>query len=166
MAIVAVVFAVLRWLKTGVWDSASAVSYGGAGFAAGALFYAVPGIALPFYLVWFGAACAIGFAAWGEHVYLVKCAPHWGQREVIEAYFTHRASPDEPIVAYQMNWKGENFYTGNHVLAMECGLKYCSERTSEWAGAHPHEHVFVVTEHSGCSRWCLRCTPSGAKGTR
>lgn len=57
---VAVLFAILRWLKTGGWDSASAVLYGGAGFAAGALFYALPGIALPFYLAWFGAACAIG----------------------------------------------------------------------------------------------------------
>ena len=25
-----------------------------------------------------------------------------------------RGSAEEPLVAYQMNWKGENFYTGNH----------------------------------------------------
>ena len=25
-----------------------------------------------------------------------------------------RSGPEEPLVAYQMNWKGENFYTGNH----------------------------------------------------
>ena len=42
---------------------------------------------------------------------------HWGQHEVIAAYYADRASPDEQLVAYQMNWKGENFYTGNHVPA-------------------------------------------------
>jgi hypothetical protein len=34
---------------------------------------------------------------------------------VIEAYYTHRAGPSEPIAAYYMNWKGESFYTGNHI---------------------------------------------------
>src|SRR5262249_23578426 len=30
------------------------------------------------------------FAAWGLDFYLPKAAPHWGQREVIEAYFKAR----------------------------------------------------------------------------
>ena len=42
---------------------------------------------------------------------------HWGQREIIEAYYKARKSPNEPLVAYQMNWKGENFYTSNRVPA-------------------------------------------------
>jgi len=50
-------------------------------------------------------------------VYMMKTAPHWGQHEVIAAYYADRASPDEMLVAYQMNWKGENFYTGNRVPA-------------------------------------------------
>jgi hypothetical protein len=58
---VAVAFALLRWLGTGVWDSTSAVQYGGAGFAVGALFYALPTIARPFYVVWYALACCIGF---------------------------------------------------------------------------------------------------------
>ena len=48
---------------------------------------------------------------------MVKVAPHWGQHEVIAAYYADRASPDELLVAYQMNWKGENFYTGNRIPA-------------------------------------------------
>jgi 4-amino-4-deoxy-L-arabinose transferase-like glycosyltransferase len=65
------------------------------------------------------AMCALGFfwGLWGVDVYMPKTAPHWGQHEVIEAYYAHRASPDEILVAYQMNWKGENFYTGNHIPA-------------------------------------------------
>jgi hypothetical protein len=58
---VAVLFAVLRWWKTGVWDSRSAVVFGGAGFAVGALLYVWPTIAWPFYVVWYGFACCMGF---------------------------------------------------------------------------------------------------------
>jgi hypothetical protein len=57
------------------------------------------------------------WAVWGLDVYLVKAAPHWGQREVLEAYYKMRGNADEPIIAYQMNWKGENFYSGNHIPA-------------------------------------------------
>jgi hypothetical protein len=57
------------------------------------------------------------FAAWGLDFYLPKAAPHWGQREVIAAYFQQRGSDAEPLVAYHMDWKGENFYSGNHTAA-------------------------------------------------
>ncbi|HEY8088713.1 MAG TPA: glycosyltransferase family 39 protein, partial [Polyangiaceae bacterium] len=65
------------------------------------------------------AMCAFGvfWGFWGLDVYMKKTAAHWGQHEVIEAYYAHRSSPDEILVAYQMNWKGENFYTGNHIPA-------------------------------------------------
>jgi hypothetical protein len=65
------------------------------------------------------AMCAFSFvwALWGLDVYMQKTAQHWGQHEVIEAYYRDRKSPEELLVAYQMNWKGENFYTGNHVPA-------------------------------------------------
>ena len=65
------------------------------------------------------AVCAFAFvwALWGLDVYMTGTAPHWGQHEVIAAYYADRASPDDLLVAYQMNWKGENFYTGNRVPA-------------------------------------------------
>jgi 4-amino-4-deoxy-L-arabinose transferase-like glycosyltransferase len=65
------------------------------------------------------AMCALGFvwAVWGLDVYMEKTAQHWGQHEVIAAYYADRDTPDEILVAYQMNWKGENFYTGNHIPA-------------------------------------------------
>jgi hypothetical protein len=62
-------------------------------------------------------AFAVVWTLWGLDVYLTKTAPHWGQHEVIAAYYADRQSPSEELVAYQMNWKGENFYTGNHVPA-------------------------------------------------
>jgi hypothetical protein len=67
-------------------------------------------------VVVFGAF-AIVWALWGVDVYMMKTSPHWGQHEVIEAYYRDRKSPNEMLIAYQMNWKGENFYTSNHVPA-------------------------------------------------
>jgi 4-amino-4-deoxy-L-arabinose transferase-like glycosyltransferase len=63
------------------------------------------------------AAVGIWAAAWTLDVYVVRVAPHWGQRETILEYYRRRASPDERLVAFQMNWKGENFYTGNRLPA-------------------------------------------------
>jgi len=63
--------------------------------------------------------CVLGlvWGLWGLDVYMQKTAQHWGQHEILAAYYADRASPDEMLVAYQMNWKGENFYTGNRVPA-------------------------------------------------
>jgi 4-amino-4-deoxy-L-arabinose transferase-like glycosyltransferase len=62
-------------------------------------------------------AFALVWGVWGLDVYMQRTAQHWGQHEVIAAYYADRQSPAEELVAYQMNWKGENFYTGNHVPA-------------------------------------------------
>ena len=96
------------------------------------------------------SAVALVWAAWGIDVYLIKAAPHWGQRETILTYYSTRKGPEEPFVAYQMNWKGENFYTGNRVPAfVSSGSKFKSwiaeQRTK---GVHV---IFFTTEHSRTS---------------
>lgn len=63
-----------------------------------------------------------GFTLWS---YLPQLAPHYGQRETVLAYYRARHGAEEPLVAYQMNWKGENFYTGNHLPAfVSTGAKF------------------------------------------
>lgn len=73
------------------------------------------------------ALCAVGvlFAAWGLDVYFMKTSPHWGQRETMLAYQWENQKIPGPIVAYQMNWKGENFYSGNTLPAfVSSGKKF------------------------------------------
>jgi len=93
------------------------------------------------------ALVAVSWTAWGLDVYLVNAAPHWGQRETILAYYAARKGPEEPFVAYQMNWKGENFYTGNRVPAfVSSGAKFKS-----WVSEQKKKGVkvmFFTTEHS------------------
>jgi 4-amino-4-deoxy-L-arabinose transferase-like glycosyltransferase len=90
---------------------------------------------------------AVAWALWGLDVYMVRTAPHWGQHEAIEAYYANRANPGELLVAYQMNWKGENFYTGNHIPAfVTTGATFTSWlKTQRDSGVRV---MFFITEHS------------------
>jgi 4-amino-4-deoxy-L-arabinose transferase-like glycosyltransferase len=92
---------------------------------------------------------AFGFvwAIWGLDVYMMKTSPHWGQHEVIQAYYANRAGKNEPLVAYQMNWKGENFYTGNHIPAfVSSGANFTNWlKQQREAGI---KVMYFITEHS------------------
>jgi hypothetical protein len=80
-------------------------------------------------------------------VYLYKAAPHWGQRETILAYYRDRTDANQPFVAYQMNWKGENFYTGNKTPAFVSS----GDKFKEWVNQQKTngvKRVYFITEHS------------------
>jgi hypothetical protein len=103
------------------------------------------------------AAC---FGFWALDKYMIDLSNHWSQRNLFDRYYAIRHDRSElgvgedarywadPIAAYQMNWKGENFYTGNHAAMLECGLPLCRERTPDWLTRHRGQRVFFVTEHS------------------
>jgi hypothetical protein len=86
------------------------------------------------------------FAVWGIGVYFMRISPHWGQRETTIAYYQANRDIPGPFIAYQMNWKGENFYTGNHVPAfVSSGKKfqdYILEEKKKGA-----KTFYFVTEH-------------------
>jgi len=90
---------------------------------------------------------AVVWALWGLDAYMMRTAQHWGQHEVIQAYYQDRSGPEEPLVAYQMNWKGENFYTGNHIPAfVSSGPTF-----TQWIRQQKEKGVkvmYFVTEHT------------------
>ncbi len=91
-------------------------------------------------------ALGVLFASFTLFVYLPRLAPHYGQRELLLAYYAARHDADEPIVAYQMNWKGENFYTGNRLPTfVSSGAKFQTwlKKLQKRGG----KVVFFVTEH-------------------
>jgi 4-amino-4-deoxy-L-arabinose transferase-like glycosyltransferase len=59
-------------------------------------------------------AVAVLCAALLLGVYLPRGSYDGGQRELLAAFYEDRTDHHE-LIAYQLNWKGENFYTGNHV---------------------------------------------------
>jgi hypothetical protein len=95
-------------------------------------------------------AFAILWAVWGLDVYMIALSPHWGQHEVIEAYYRARSGPEEPLVAYQMNWKGENFYTGNRIPAfVSSGATFQTWLKKEREKGT--KVMYFITEHSRTS---------------
>lgn len=57
---------------------------------------------------------ALLFALYNGWVFWRKLSPHWTQRDLFYAYYQD-STPDEPIGAYLMNWRGETFYSRNTV---------------------------------------------------
>ncbi len=87
---------------------------------------------------------AIAFCAWGLNVYMIDLADHWGIRNLTERYYAERRSADEPLVAWQMNWKGENFYTGNRVYVF---AETDNKRIQEWLAQNKGRRAYFVLEH-------------------
>jgi 4-amino-4-deoxy-L-arabinose transferase-like glycosyltransferase len=91
------------------------------------------------------AAVGVTFAVWTLDVYFVKASPHWGQRELIAAYVKQNTQIPGPLIAYQMNWKGENFYTGNKIPAFVTSGKKFQDHILELKRQR-HKTFYFVTE--------------------
>jgi len=86
------------------------------------------------------------FSAWTCNGYLPRIAPHWGQRDTIVEYYRRRHGPEELLVSYQMNWKGENFYTGNRTPAFITTGETFKRFIEEQRAAH-RKVLFFSLEH-------------------
>ena len=49
------------------------------------------------------------FQVFAQHVYFARISEHWTQKWLLATYYEQR-KPNEPIISYQMDWKGETFY--------------------------------------------------------
>ena len=92
-------------------------------------------------------ALGLGFAAWGLDWYFMKTSPHWGQRETVLTYYDQSREHPGPLVAYQMNWKGENFYSGNHIPAFVSSGKKFQDYVSDERKKGTKTFYFM-TEHT------------------
>ncbi len=95
-------------------------------------------------------AAAVLFSAWTLNVYMIDLTPHWSQRDLVKRYYRERKKPSEAFVAWQMNWKGENFYTGNRVAVF---VDLDNKKVKEWLEKRPGERVFAVLEHKRLDRF-------------
>jgi 4-amino-4-deoxy-L-arabinose transferase-like glycosyltransferase len=58
------------------------------------------------------AAGAIAGTAILLHAFVPQASEHWSQRALVNTY-NHQKKGDEPLIAFQMDWKGETFYSSN-----------------------------------------------------
>jgi hypothetical protein len=94
----------------------------------------------------YGLLCtSFWFSAWALNVYMIDLSPHWGQRELVKRYYEERAGAEEPLIAWQMNWKGENLYTGNRVHVF---VQLDNKAITKWLEEHRGTKAYFVLEHS------------------
>ena len=93
---------------------------------------------------------SVMFCAWGLNVYMVDLSDHWGLRDLTQRYYAARKSADEPLVAWQMNWKGENFYTGNRVYVF---TETDNKRIGKWLEENEGRTAYFVLEHKRLDRF-------------
>jgi 4-amino-4-deoxy-L-arabinose transferase-like glycosyltransferase len=62
---------------------------------------------------------AVAFAVYVSWLHYPELSAHWTQREIFRSYLAQRGSPDEPVIAYYMNWRGETFYSRNLVRQVQ-----------------------------------------------
>jgi 4-amino-4-deoxy-L-arabinose transferase-like glycosyltransferase len=68
------------------------------------------------------AGLALAFAVYVGWFHWRALSPHWTQRDLIWEY-DHASTPDEPLGAYLMNWRGETFYSRNRVRQLKDNAK-------------------------------------------
>ncbi|MGD8859311.1 MAG: glycosyltransferase family 39 protein [Myxococcales bacterium] len=90
------------------------------------------------------------FTLWVVDVYMIDLTPHWSQRGLIERYYRERAGPEEPLVAWQMNWKGENYYTGNRVAVF---VQLNSKKIEKWMEENEGATAYFLLEHKRLNRF-------------
>ncbi len=100
---------------------------------------------------------ALAFSVWCLDVYIIDLTPHWGQRELFERYYADRPTKDSPIVAWQMNWKGENYYTGNRVAVF---VQLDNKELKPWMEKHKGKQAYFVLEHGRLNNF-NRLMPGG-----
>ncbi len=95
-------------------------------------------------------AAAILFAVFAVQVHFNRASQHWSQREIFDTYYSMRKG-DEPIIAFQMDWKGETFYGKNQDIQIKRSgseLKKAVERPGR-------EFVLVQTDRYGSLKSAL-----------
>lgn len=93
-------------------------------------------------LLGFIAAAGL-MGAWVSHHHFNHLSPHWSQAHLFDTYYQERQG-NEPIYAYQLNWRGETFYSRNRVLQVK--ERGANERMRQLVDQPGRE--FIITEQS------------------
>ena len=99
-------------------------------------------------VVWSVLGLAVAFALFLGWFHWRKLSPHWTQRDLLWTYY-QQSTPDEPIAAYQMNWRGETFYSKNTVK--QIGRGAAPQGTLEGFLAAPGPRKWFLVEQGRLS---------------
>ena len=96
------------------------------------------------------SVAAVVFTFFLLDVYMRDVAPYWSQKAPIAAYYEKRRSPEERLIAYQMYWRGETFYTKNEIYEGPAEDRTvfdqdgADDKLKDWIVHHRgHRHFFL-----------------------
>lgn len=95
--------------------------------------------------IWTLVAVAIAGGGFVLARYQQHCAFHWGQKYVLQTYYKLRKGPEEQLIAWQFNWRGETWYTAAQVVVSK-SLK--NKPIQDWLSERQGRRFFFITERS------------------
>lgn len=101
---------------------------------------------------------AVAFTYYLLDVYMKQVSDHWSQKPLIATYYKSRRSPQEKLIAWQMYWRGENFYTANEIYEgpMKERTVFLGDRHAEnlkdYLGRHRGQRFFFIVERTRVSQ--------------
>ncbi|HSZ83413.1 MAG TPA: hypothetical protein VLA14_14085, partial [Polyangia bacterium] len=85
--------------------------------------------------------------------YMRDVAPFWSQKDLIATYYKARRGPEERLIAFQMYWRGETFYTKNEIYEgpMEDRTVFdqdgADDKLKDWLSRNRGHRQFFLFEH-------------------
>jgi hypothetical protein len=99
-----------------------------------------------------------------------QVSDRWSQKRLIATYYANRTSPDERLIAWQMYWRGETFYTANEIYSgpFDKRTVFLGDKNAEnlqaYLGRNRGKRVFFIVEKG---RWTTLqgLLPADARGS-
>ncbi|HJZ89135.1 MAG TPA: glycosyltransferase family 39 protein [Polyangia bacterium] len=99
------------------------------------------------------AAAGLLFASFAVDKMLIELSPHWSQKHLLASYYRERA-PGDRLVAWEMYWRGETFYSENELydprLPPEEKTVFIKDADAAglraWLRRHPGTRVFFLID--------------------
>jgi 4-amino-4-deoxy-L-arabinose transferase-like glycosyltransferase len=97
---------------------------------------------------------AVAFTYFLLDVYIRAAASHWSQKPLIAQFYRDRHSPQEHLLAWQMYWRGENFYTQNEIYDSPANERTVflgdrnAESLKEYVDKHRGKRMFFIIERT------------------
>jgi 4-amino-4-deoxy-L-arabinose transferase-like glycosyltransferase len=121
--------------------------------------------------LWSLTGLAVVWSAFLVDKLLIELSPHWSQKHVIASYYAKRASAEEPLIAWQLYWRGENFYTRNAIYNSPKPEErtvflgdHNAEKMQKYFADHAGRRVFFIVERTRFEA-LRQLLPANAKST-